>query len=181
MTAIFGLKEQAMEEFTESLDRANKKKLQENGTQQINKRRTRQTMVEHELQNPGTNSKRSLQQMEESPTLTGKTKRMEESRSTEEKMHYNREKGSLEIFITELGSRDQPKMWSFVKCMLGKGINLSPDTAEIRNNEDPIDDPKEKAELFLEIFSKSYTTRVLHKNLYEELINSGWPQTYLTH
>ncbi|KAI9565067.1 putative R-directed D polymerase from mobile element jockey-like [Daphnia sinensis] len=76
------------------------------------------------------------------------------------------------LYHGTIGSRDQQKMWSFVNCMLGKGINLSPDTTEIRNNEVPIDNPKEKAELFLKIFRKSYNTGVQHKNLCEELINT---------
>lgn len=117
----------------------------------------------------GRMGKKGIQHMKKSLIINGNTECVEKGRSEKEKRHNYGEKETWKAFITA-GPRDQPKMWSFVKCMLEKGCNLSPDSTEIRISEKLTDDPREKEELFLEIFSKIHTTGKPHKEEFEDLI-----------
>lgn len=75
-------------------------------------------------------------------------------------------------FINKLDPQKQPQVWSFVKVMLGKGTNLSPDGTTIKVNETTFNTPKEKAELFLDLFSSAYPSNIPENCGYQSMINS---------
>ncbi|KZS04645.1 Uncharacterized protein APZ42_032370 [Daphnia magna] len=164
--------EKAMEEFTESLEEANKKNFKKTGLIKPTNAEPDRPWWNTNCKNLVQTAREAYNKWKKAPLSPGKRDEWKKAEARKKKGIITAKREAWKVFITKLGSRDQPKMCSFVNCMLGKGINLSPDATEIRNNEVPINDPKEKAELFLEIFSKSYTTGVQHKNLYEELINA---------
>jgi hypothetical protein len=51
-------------------------------------------------------------------------------------------------FVSSLGPNDQPKMWIFVKNMVGNGSNSYADGHSIQDNGITYSTPQEKAEVF---------------------------------
>jgi hypothetical protein len=71
-------------------------------------------------------------------------------------------------FINELGLGDQPRMWTFVKSIVGKGSPQSPDDRSIKINGVTTNDPSEKAQAFLDQFSAVHLTDIPYNLRYEE-------------
>jgi hypothetical protein len=71
------------------------------------------------------------------PTVRSEWSR-EEARK--KKALFTAKKNAWTRFISNLRTREQPQLWSFVNCMAGRGVNHSPDVHNITVNGTSIND-----------------------------------------
>ena len=64
-------------------------------------------------------------------------------------------------------------MWSFVKCMAGRGVNHSPDGTSITVDGVSIDDPLRKSDIFAEHFSKVFPPNIPPNPQFQQAIMSS--------
>jgi hypothetical protein len=75
--------------------------------------------------------------------------------------------------VSELGTKDQTKMCSFVKAMQGKGSVATPDGRTIILDGQTITDVRDKARVFLDPFSTAHPSNLQTNRYYEEVITSS--------
>nr|CAH0112720.1 unnamed protein product [Daphnia galeata] len=80
-------------------------------------------------------------------------------------------------FISNLGTQEQPRLWSFTKSMIGKGSNLSPDGTPILSNNTQVNCPAKKVELFLDHFMSVFPANIPINSHFESTINSSKAHT----
>lgn len=159
---------QAMEAFMSGLEVANAKNFKKSGNK---------VRINTEPNRPWWNVKcrklvkraqEALTEWKRNPLSTEKRAAWRKAEALKKRGIIAAKREAWKEYITGLGPQDQPKLWSFVKCMLGKGSNGSINGTEIQWNGITTDDPKEKSEIFADIFIKAHPANIPPNPQFEE-------------
>jgi hypothetical protein len=88
------------------------------------------------------------------------------------KAKLNAQKNAWSSFISNLGSHDQPRLWSIVKCMADTGVNHSPDGTSITVGGVSINDPLKKSDVFADHFSRVFPPNIPLNPQFQHAISS---------
>ncbi|KZR97325.1 Uncharacterized protein APZ42_007874, partial [Daphnia magna] len=119
------------------------------------------------------NARQAFRRWRKSPLSTNLRAEWSRAEAIKKKYIISTKKKTWETFLSNLGPEDQPRLWSFVKCMTGKGTNISADGTSINTSGGVINSPKEKTEAFLLQFGDAYPANIPTNTVFEEFINAS--------
>ena len=111
-----------------------------------------------------------------SPLSAQKRENWKKAEAQKRKHIIQAKRAAWRSHLLNLDSREDPaKLWNFVKAMLGKKVGCNPlDKAAIKDSDGHrCQNAQDKANLFLEIFSKNFATNIPNNKFYESAINSS--------
>ncbi|KZS06599.1 Uncharacterized protein APZ42_029899, partial [Daphnia magna] len=118
-------------------------------------------------------ARRAFRVWKEAPLCPNKRTEWKKAEAKKRKTIISAKKLAWTTFVSSLGPNDQPKMWSFVKNMVGKGSIPAVEGYSIRMNNKNHNTPEEKPELFLSIFSGVHPSGIPKNSLLESRIVNG--------
>ncbi|KZR96595.1 Uncharacterized protein APZ42_008980, partial [Daphnia magna] len=162
--------EMAMQIFSDALEKANEENFKKSRSEGTTNQEPRRPWWNEDCANLVKNARKSYRTWRKFPLSTVARSEWTKAEAKKKKGILAAKRQAWTNFISDLGPKDQTKMWSFVRSMTGKGTDPTPDGRPINNNGMATNDPSEKAEVFVNFFSSAHPTGIPNNTAYQETI-----------
>jgi hypothetical protein len=117
-------------------------------------------------------ARRAFREWRDSPISTTKREEWRKAEARKRRTIITSKKNAWSTFIANLGPNDQPKMWAFVRNMVGNGSDVSATGQALKSGGHTFQTPQEKAALFLDRFSSVHPRNIANNRHFEAEISN---------
>ena len=117
-------------------------------------------------------ARRAFREWRDSPISTTKREEWRKAEARKRRTIITSKKNAWSTFIANLGPNDQPKMWAFVRNMVGNGSDASATGQALKSGGHTFQTPQEKAALFLDRFSSVHPRNIANNRHFEAEISN---------
>ncbi|KAI9556127.1 hypothetical protein GHT06_018700 [Daphnia sinensis] len=116
-------------------------------------------------------ARKFFREWKDSPLSLNKREAWKKAEAKKRRIILTAKKQAWSTFITSLGPNDQQRMWSFVKNMVGNGADPSAADRAIVADGTTLFTPQEKAELFVNRFSRVHPKDIANNSYFKTTID----------
>jgi hypothetical protein len=115
-------------------------------------------------------ARRAFKEWRDSPISTTKREEWIKAEARKRRTIITSKNNAWSAFIANLGPNDQPKMWAFVRNMVGNESDTSSTGQALKSGGKIFQTPQEKADLFLDRFSSLHPRNIADNRYFEVAI-----------